>query len=130
MVTEKIGKAYFWRSGAPPPASHFVFRNFLKALLDRRQDDLRRISSLFGFKSTAGFTHWIRNNFRLAREVEFLAPDLDRPNAEYPWPHHAPIAAPATYDSPGWRDLTGKTSEGRRFLNFVGVAVRTFPDYA
>ena len=22
MVTEKLGKAYFWRTGSPPPVSH------------------------------------------------------------------------------------------------------------
>ena len=32
MVTEKIAKAYFWRSGSPPPKSHAGFVQFLRFL--------------------------------------------------------------------------------------------------
>jgi hypothetical protein len=32
MVTEKIAKAYFWRSGAPPQKGHAAFVDFLRSL--------------------------------------------------------------------------------------------------
>ena len=36
MSTEKLSKAYLWRSGHAPPRSHTGFVRFLRALLNRR----------------------------------------------------------------------------------------------
>ena len=44
MATEKVSKAYFWRSGHAPPKSHTGTVLFLKALLDRRPDELDRVA--------------------------------------------------------------------------------------
>src|SRR5258708_6753972 len=49
MATEKLSKAYLWRSGKSPPRSHVGFVRFLKALLDRRSSDLVRISRPLGY---------------------------------------------------------------------------------
>jgi hypothetical protein len=42
MVTEKLGKAYFWRTGHPPPQSHVSFVRFLQALDSRSNADRAR----------------------------------------------------------------------------------------
>jgi hypothetical protein len=49
MVTEKLGKAYFWRTGHAPRKSHASFVRFLQALDNRRGRDRNRIANLFGF---------------------------------------------------------------------------------
>ncbi|MFM7843636.1 MAG: hypothetical protein ACKPEY_05325, partial [Planctomycetota bacterium] len=49
MAIEKIAKAYFWRSGSPPPKSHAGFVQFLRFLGQIRQPDRERIASLFKF---------------------------------------------------------------------------------
>src|SRR5712691_5226381 len=50
MVTEKLGKAYFWRTGNPPRKSHASFVRFLQALDDRPDPDRTRIAVIFGFR--------------------------------------------------------------------------------
>jgi len=40
MVTEKLGKAYFWRTGQAPPKSHASFLRFVQALDDRSEPSL------------------------------------------------------------------------------------------
>jgi hypothetical protein len=49
MVTEKIAKAYFWRSGSPPPRSHSGFVQFLRFLGHVRQSERERLANLFSF---------------------------------------------------------------------------------
>ncbi|QDU14408.1 hypothetical protein CA11_22140 [Gimesia maris] len=46
MVTEKIAKAYLWRSGSPPPRSYAGFVHFLRFLGQIRQTDRERIATL------------------------------------------------------------------------------------
>ena len=48
-ATEKLSKAYLWRSGHAPPKSHTGFVRFLRALLDRRSE-LDRIANVLGFR--------------------------------------------------------------------------------
>jgi len=50
MASEKISKAYLWRSGSAPPRSHVGFMRFLKALLDRRGTELDRLAKVFEFR--------------------------------------------------------------------------------
>ena len=51
MVAEKLGKAYFWRSGRPPRKSHASFVRFIQALDDRPEPDRTRIAEFLGFSS-------------------------------------------------------------------------------
>lgn len=128
MVTEKLAKAYLWRSGTAPPKSHVSFVNLLKALLSRRKSDAVRIPHLLGFGTAAQFEAWARAVLPLAYELERLAPSLarDGPNPEYPWPYEAPRFSPASFQFPIWTVLT-ETAHGRRLLRVIDVAVHEFP---
>ena len=131
MVTEKLGKAYFWRSGHPPPKSHVSFVRFLQALDNRSNADRAHIANLLGFGKVHGFVNWISTVTPLAHALERLAPALagdQGPNPEYPWPRLAPVRAPTTYTFPVWKDLTEK-GQGRQLLKVIDLAVVCFPDY-
>lgn len=131
MVTEKLGKACFWRTGAPPPKTHVVFVRFLQSLDDRKKD-VGRIAQLLGFQHVHSFEAWIRTDVPLAYALERLAPALanDGPNPEYPWPMGAPTDAPTNYTSTVWKELTGQGGwQGRQLLKVIDAAVREFPNY-
>ena len=130
MATEKLAKAYFWRSGSPPPKSHAGFVQFLRFLGHVRQQDRERLAGLFSFKRFTDFQHWIRTNLPTAYELERLTPDLanDGPNPEYPWPHASPISAPVDHRFPIWQSLTAP--QGRDFMRIIRVAIDRFADYA
>lgn len=130
MVTEKIAKAYFWRSGSPPPRSHAGFVQFLRFLGHVRQSDRDRIAKLFSFNRFLDFQNWLRNALPIAYELERLAPDLanDGPNPEYPWPHWQPELSPAFYDLPVWRSLG--SGQGRDLMRVLQIAIERFPEYA
>src|SRR5438067_11063184 len=76
MVTEKRGKAYFWRSGKRPRKSHASFVRFLQALDDRSDADRTRIAQLMGFGRADDFENWIPTITPLAYSLERLAPQL------------------------------------------------------
>jgi hypothetical protein len=131
MVTEKLGKAYFWRSKAPPRKSHASFVRFLQALDVRDTADRARIASLLGFQRGADFQKWIPTITPLAFDLERLAPSLagdNGPNPEYPWPREKPQFVPVSFDFRVWRDL--QTGRGRQLLRVIDAAVREFPKYA
>lgn len=130
MVTEKIAKAYFWRSGSPPPRSHAGFVQFLRFLGHIRQNDRDRIADLFSFKRFTDFQNWIRAVLPIAYDLERLAPNLarDGPNPEYPWPHARPEAAPVSHNFPVWASLT--SGQGRDLMRVIRIAVSRFPEYA
>ena len=131
MATEKLGKAYFWRSGKVPPKSHVGFVRFLKALLDRRQAELELISNAFGFKRVEDFESWVKSIQPLAYSLQKMAPAEagNNQNPEYPWPHEAPIYCPAAYEFPLWTSLS-KSGQGRKFLLLIEKAVAEFDRYA
>jgi len=132
MVTEKLGKAYFWRTGRAPRITHASFVRFLQALDDRPQVDVSRIAAIFGFGRVQEFEHWIRAITPLAYDLERLTPALagiERPNTEYAWPHGAPECAPISFEFPLWKQLT-ETGRGKQLLKVIDVAVRRFPEYA
>ncbi len=131
MVTEKLGKAYFWRTGKPPRKSHAFFVKFLQALLDRAATDVEQIAGWLGFGRGSDFENWVPTIAPLAYAVERLAPDLanDGPNPEYPWPQKSPTDYPAGFDFPVWKQLT-ETGRGRQLLKVLDSAVREFPRYA
>jgi hypothetical protein len=128
MVTEKLGKAYFWRVGKAPKTSHASFVRFLQAISDRAD---QRIAKLLGFKRAKDFENWLPTATPLAYALEHLAPQLagfDGPNPEYPWPTAAPRHAPATFDFPVWRELS-QTARGRQLVKVIDSAVVGFPQY-
>ncbi len=129
MVSEKLGKAYFWRDGRPPRRDHLSCVPFLQALAGR--SDARRVGRALGFGHDVGLSQWVRTVTPLAREVEQLAPALanDGPNPEYPWPHTAPAHAPATHNFRVWVTLL-RTGRGQQLLKVIDVAVARFPEYA
>jgi len=132
MVTEKLGKAYFWRPGKPPRKSHASFVRFLQALDDRPDPDRARIAECLGFGRAQDLESWIPTITPLAYDLERLAPSLagdNGPNPEYPWPREAPANAPGTYSFHVWEQLTD-TSRGRPLLAVIDAAVVRFPDYA
>jgi hypothetical protein len=132
MVTEKLGKAYFWRTGQPPRKSHASFVRFLQALDSRPKRDVGRVAEFLGFARAQDFENWIPTITPLAYELERLAPSLagdNRPNPEYPWPRQAPQHAPESYEFPVWAKLTG-TGRGRQMLKVIDAAVIAFPMYA
>ena len=130
MTTEKIAKAYFWRSGSPPPKDHAGFVQFLRFLGQVRRSEQVRVANVFEFKRSDDFQSWLRQSLPIARELERLAPSLAShgPNVEYPWPHAQPQFAPATYNFPLWEKLM--SGPGRRMMRIIGSAVHRFPEYA
>lgn len=131
MVTEKLGKAYFWRSGHPPRKSHASFVRFLQALDSRPSPDLARIAGHFGFRRADDFENWIPTITPLAYDIERLAPDLagdNGPNPEYPWPWALPVNAPASSEFEVWTRLT-ESGRGRQLLQVIDAAVLKFPAY-
>lgn len=131
MVTEKLGKAYFWRKGRTPRPLHTSFVRFLQALYNRREPEVTRVAEVFGFARSEDFGNWIPTVTPLAHALERLAPALagfHAPNPEYPWPHAAPIHAPAGYDFPIWSQLVN-TGRGRNLLKFIDTVVRRLNIY-
>jgi hypothetical protein len=130
MVTEKIAKAYFWRSHSPPPQSHAGFVQFLRFLGHVQKKDRSRIANLFSFKRFADFQNWIFAVLPIAYELERLAPNLanNGPNPEYPWPHAKPATAPVNYKFPIWNSLL--SGQGRDLMRIVRIAVNEFAQYA
>lgn len=130
MVSEKLAKAYFWRSGVAPPRSHAGFVKFLRFLCQIRQTDRERVAGLFTFKSFDDFQYWVRKVLPIAYDLERVSPDLANqgPNPEYPWPHDNPVSAPVNHTFTVWASLTSGT--GRDLMRILEIAVQRFPEYA
>ena len=131
MVTEKLGKAYFWRTGSPPKKSHISFVRFLQTLDDRPHLEVDRIAKLLGFFKASAFKSWINTVAPLAHALEHLAPALagdSGPNPEYPWPRMAPLHTPASFEFPIWKELRD-TTRGRLLIQVIKRAVEEFPNY-
>ena len=131
MVTEKLAKGYFWRSGTPPPQRHVAFIKFLRALGGVQQSQRSQVIKALNFPNFEGLQDWIRRIDPLAYSLEHLAPALsnDGPNPEYPWPHHSPTNTPVTEKFQVWQQLID-TGQGRKFLKTIKLAVDNFPVYA
>ena len=133
MSTEKLSKAYLWRSGHAPPKKHTGFIRFLKALLDRRSADLERVSKTLGFGRPEDLDKWVSSPSiqTLAYWLQDLAPAIaiDRPNPEYPWPHGAPTECPAEHSFALWNRLSD-SGQGRKMIEFIERAIIRFDAYA
>jgi len=131
MATEKLSKAYLWRSGTPPPRSHVGFMRFLRALLGRRRTDLRRIAKVFEFARPKDMDAWVGQIGSLAYMLQNLAPTEanNGPNPEYPWPHEMPEHCPALHSFELWSRLRDHV-HGRNLLRFIERAIERFDQYA
>jgi hypothetical protein len=130
MVTEKLAKAYFWRTGTPPPRKHTGSVQFMRSLGGVQQERQTSIATALDFKSFSAFQSWIRNVLPMIYDLERLAPALalDGPIPEYPWPHNAPTDNPVAHTFALWGQLTG-TAIGRQLVKVVGLAVDRFSTY-
>jgi hypothetical protein len=130
MVTEKLAKAYLWRSGTPPPKKHPGFAQFMKSLGDIHPSNRARLATVLGFKNFKSLRTWIRSVMPMVYALERLAPALaqDGPNPEDPWPHHAPTEYPARHQFALWVELTD-TSHGRQLMQVIQTLVDRFPAY-
>ena len=131
MASEKISKAYLWRSGTPPPRSHVGLMRFLRALLGRRGAESNRIARLFEFGRSRDMSVWVTQVGPLAYALQNLAPAEanDGPNPEYPWPHEIPRHCPAAHSFELWTQLRDHT-QGRNLLRFIERAIGRFGEYA
>ena len=126
MACEKLAKAYKLRNVASDVdeamTGHVGFEHFINAFLrsptmrDEFQGQLARHRNL------------CRDAKLLAREIEKLAPAVDRKqapeNAEYPWEREQTVLTPCTYDYPNLALLSAPG--GRAFLKIIE---RAFRDY-
>ena len=131
MATEKLSKAYLWRSGKVPPKTHTGFVRFLKSLLDRRPAELKKIAKSLGFGRPEDLDRWVSSVQHLAYALHNIAPAEARngPNPEYPWPHEAPAHSPAGHSFSLWVQLRN-TGQGRKLIGFIDRAITTFEEYA
>ncbi len=129
MVTEKLAKAYFWRTGTPPPRVHSGFTQFMRSLGGVPSNRQAHIASTLDFKSFAALQTWMRMILPLMYDLEHLAPSLanNGPNPEYPWPHIAPAENPVGHTFAIWGRLN--TGQGRQLISVIGFAVDRFPSY-
>ncbi len=120
MVCEKLAKAY--------------------RLLDTKAAVDELVSKHTGFATFVGafFLGALKDEYlertrssrasSLAREIEKLAPAIDRAdapeNAEYPWQRDGKIVAPCTYEFPSLELL--RQPGGRAFLNLIDRALADF----
>jgi hypothetical protein len=130
MVTEKLAKADFWRSGNPPPKNHTGFVQFMRSLGGVQQSQQTSIATALDFRTFSSFQAWIRTVLPMVYNLQQLAPALAQhaPNPEYPWPHDAPADNPVRHIFALWVKLTN-TAVGRQLVRVIGLAVDRFPIY-
>jgi hypothetical protein len=125
MVCEKLAKAYRLRDTKSPVSElvskhtgfeKFVGAFFAVALKDEyrgKDDQLRGL---------------IKRSRALAREIEKLAPAIERVNApenvEYPWERDDHVTAPCSYTFPSLE--LQRDAGGRAFLNLIERALNDY----
>lgn len=126
MACEKIAKAYRFRdtdtSEEHLTSDHVAFSRFITAFLKSEHIRLRYTGKREQLQQLQ------KVGRKLAREIELLAPAVDRKNtpcnAEYPWPDGDELVVPCEYSFPNLSLL--ETPGGRSFLKTVAVAVDRF----
>lgn len=128
MACEKLAKAYRFRDTDTSPASlltqHVGFAKFINSFLLSPQVRERFEGKLAQLRAIQ------KECNRIAREVEQLAPAVDRgnspQNAEYPWWDGSEIITPCHYVYPKLSLL--RESGGRAFLKYIRLALDGFDD--
>ena len=128
MACEKLAKAYRLRDTGvivdEAVRKHAGFEKFIAAFLNCPT----MVAEYEG--KDAQRAQLLKSSRHLAREIEKLAPAIDRAaspeNAEYPWEREGDtrIVVPCEYDYPSLSLLTH--SQGRNFLNLLERAFRDF----
>ena len=126
MACEKIAKAYRLRDTPNFPEeklySHVFFSNFILSLLTSPQIKIRYRSK------NAKLQQMVRDGQRLSRQIEKLAPAVDREqtpaNVEYPWIDGHSVFIPCLYGYTNFSLLT--TPGGLEFLRLVKTAITDF----
>ncbi len=125
MACEKVAKAYRLRDTKSPESEllsrHTGFAKFVpsfcKMVLSQRYQG-----------KDAQLARVIRASQALAREIEKLAPAIDRlatpENVEYPWQRGDEVIAPCQYNVPSLELL--QQAGGRTFLKIVKHALDSF----
>ena len=72
MVTEKLAKAYFWRTGTPPNKNHRGFVQFMRALAGVQRSERRRLAASLDFKNYATLQSWIQHILPMIYDLELL----------------------------------------------------------
>jgi hypothetical protein len=113
MVTEKLGKAFFWKGPGAENLGHAAFSRFVRAIATNR-----RVAELIGFPDIISFREWCSDVSILAYALERLAPAIanDGPNPEYPWPRAAPRHAPVEHQFDTWEELNTRNGHCLRRL--------------
>jgi hypothetical protein len=115
MSTEKLSKVWFWRLMTPPGGGHRTFEPFLRGLDTSGRTDFHR---MFGYRLVRRFDSQRPFIFRLASQIQDLAPGPTNPNPEYPWPRILPAHGPLAHSFPEWQTWIATTT-GRRLKYFV-----------
>jgi hypothetical protein len=128
MACEKLAKAYRFRDTDTSPSSlltqHVGFTKFFNSFLLSPLMRERFMGKLEQLRNIQ------RECNRLAREVEQLAPAIDRghspQNAEYPWLDGERVITPCQYEYPNLSLL--RAQGGRAFLKWIRLALDGFDD--
>lgn len=128
MACEKLAKAYRFRDTPTLPSSlltqHVGFAKFINSFLLSPRVRERFAGKLDQLRAIQ------KDCNRLAREVEQLAPAVDRgnspQNAEYPWWDGDRIITPCRFAYPNLSLL--RESGGRAFLKWIRFALESFDD--
>ncbi len=126
MACEKIAKAYRLRDTPNFPEenlySHVFFSRFILSLLTSPQIKDRYRSR------DAKLKQMVRDGQRLARQIEKLAPAVDREqtpaNVEYPWVEGNSVFTPCSYKYGNLSLLTQQNAH--EFLRLVTTAIEDF----
>ncbi len=126
MACEKIAKAYRLRDTPNFPEenlySHVFFSKFILSLLTSPE-----IKNRYRARD-AKLKQMVRDGQRLSRQIETLAPAVDREqipsNVEYPWIEGNAVFTPCLYGYANFSLLT--TPGGREFLRLITIAIEDF----
>jgi hypothetical protein len=126
MACEKISKAYMFRDTDAAEekllTQHVVFSKFINAFFGSAEMRNRYA----GKQAQLQIISKVAN--RIAREIEKLAPAVDRlespSNAEYPWPSNGGVIVPCSYDYP---DLSSLQDAGS--ISFLKIVKEVIVDF-
>ena len=124
MCTEKLAKAFFWRSASAGNLHHAAFVKFLRALKTQS-----KVATELNYGTSRNFGEWIHEILDLAYELERLAPQLagNGPNPEYPWPRNDPEHSPVEHHFQAWGHLESR--KGRHLQYLIEAVLKHFEQW-